>query len=148
MVGTRIFRNGEEPGKPFGVVQRPQKLRDGLPAEPHRAVGHQEMYRAVGVPDVEVRLERSQRFWIVTNRSNDDARLARMVLSRLLHPVPDATADTALVIEQQEWHGPRHSSNACVTAVRTLDIVGLGPSTRPTSRPFRNMIKVGVTSTP
>ncbi len=37
-----------------------------------------------------------------------------------------------------------HDSKGWVTTFRTLDTVGDGPSTRPTSLPFRNMIKVGV----
>lgn len=96
-------------------------------------------------------MERQQRIRIVANRLYDEVRLARTALRRLLDPMPNSSADSALVIEQQDWRGLRlrqsgsfHDSNGCVTAVMTLDTVGCGPSTRPTSFPFRNIIKVGV----
>jgi hypothetical protein len=59
-----------------------------------------------------------------------------------LHPMPNVAADGAFVVEQQDWFelvqglehlASVHDSNGCVTAVRTLDTVGDGPSARPTS---------------
>jgi len=52
------YSDGETPGKPFGVGQTPQNLGNGFSAELHRAIGHEKMDRLVGVPDVEVWVER------------------------------------------------------------------------------------------
>ena len=49
--------DGETPGKPFGVGQTSQNLGNGFSAELHRAIGHEEMDRLIGIPDVEVRIE-------------------------------------------------------------------------------------------
>ena len=89
----------ETPGKPFGVGQTPQNLGNGFSAELHRAIGHEEMDRLVGIPDVEVRMERQQRVRVVANRLNDEVHLTRTALCRLLHPMPKAAADSAFVIE-------------------------------------------------
>src|SRR5450755_1924784 len=56
---------GKTSGEPFGLVESPENLCDGFPAELHRPVGHQKMDRRVGVPDIEIRVERSQRVGIV-----------------------------------------------------------------------------------
>src|SRR5208282_5688554 len=52
------YLDGETPGKPFSVRQTPQDLGNGFSAELHRAVRHKEMDRLIGIPDVEVRMER------------------------------------------------------------------------------------------
>jgi len=93
------YADGETPGKPFGVGQTPQNLGNGFSAELHRTIGHEEMDRLIGIPDVKVRMERQQRIRIVGNRLYDEARLTRFALCRLLHPMPNAAADGALVIE-------------------------------------------------
>ena len=74
------YADGETPGKPFGAGQPPQNLGDSFSAELHRAIGHEEMDRLVGIPDVEVRLERLERIRVVANRLHDEARLARTAL--------------------------------------------------------------------
>ena len=51
------YADGEAPGKPFGVGQTSQNLGNGFSAELHRAIGHEEMDRLIGIPDVEVRIE-------------------------------------------------------------------------------------------
>jgi hypothetical protein len=99
------YADGETPGKPFGVGQTPQNLGNSLSAEPHRPIGHEEMDRLIGIPDVELWIERPQHLRIVTNWLNDEARRARTALRRLLHPMPNSSADGALVIEQQDWLG-------------------------------------------
>jgi hypothetical protein len=53
------YADGKTPGKPFGVGQTPQHLGNGFAAEIHRAIGHEEMDRIVGIPDIEVRMEPS-----------------------------------------------------------------------------------------
>ena len=52
------YADGETPGKPFSVGQTSQNLGNGLSAELHRPIGHEEMDRLIGIPDVEVRMER------------------------------------------------------------------------------------------
>jgi len=52
------YADRETPGKPFGVGQTSQNLGDGFSAKLHRAIGHEEMDRLIGIPDVEVRMER------------------------------------------------------------------------------------------
>jgi hypothetical protein len=52
------YAGGETPGKPFGVGQTPQNLGNGFSAELHRAIGHEEMDRLVGIPDIELWMER------------------------------------------------------------------------------------------
>jgi hypothetical protein len=93
------YADGETPGKPFGVGQTPQNLGDGFSPELHRAIGHEEMDRLIGIPDVEIRMERQQRIRIVADRLYDEARLARPALWRPLHPMPNAAADGTFVIE-------------------------------------------------
>jgi hypothetical protein len=93
------YADGETPGKPFGAGQISQDLSNGFSAELHRAIRHEEMDRLIGIPDVEVRMERQQRVRIVANRLYDEARPARTDLRRPLHPMPDAAADSAFVIE-------------------------------------------------
>jgi hypothetical protein len=93
------YAEGKTPREPSGVGQIPQNLRNGFPSELHRAVGHQDMDRRIGVPDIEFWIEQSERLRIVTNRSYDDARLSRFVLRRLLDPTPDPAADRAFVVE-------------------------------------------------
>ncbi len=46
------YVDGETPGKPFGVGQASQNLGNGFSAELHRAIGHEEMDRLIGIPDV------------------------------------------------------------------------------------------------
>src|ERR1700685_139598 len=41
------YSDGETPGKPFGVRQTPQNLGNGLSAELHRSIGHDEMDRLI-----------------------------------------------------------------------------------------------------
>ena len=50
--------DAEKPGKPFGVGQTPENLGNGFSPELHRAIGHEEMDRFIGIPDVEARMER------------------------------------------------------------------------------------------
>ena len=52
------YADAETPGKPFGVGQTSQNLGNGFSTELHRAIGHEEMDRLIGIPDVEVRMER------------------------------------------------------------------------------------------
>jgi hypothetical protein len=96
------YSHGETPRKPFSVRQTPQNLGNGFSAEFHRAIGHEEMDRRVGVPDVEIRMERQQRIRVVANRLYDEARLTQTALCRPLHPMPNAATDSAFVIEQQD----------------------------------------------
>ena len=93
------YADGKTPGEPFGVGQHPQNLGNGFSAEFHRTVGHEEMDRLIGIPDVEVRMERQQCIRVVANRLYDEGRLARTVLRRLLHPMSNASADGAFVVE-------------------------------------------------
>ena len=103
--------DGEAPGEPFGLVESPEYLGDGFPSKLHRAVGHQKMDRRVGVPDIEIRIERSQRVRIVADRPFDEPRLARWTLSRSLDPAGNAAADPAFAVEQEDglsfygWNG-------------------------------------------
>ena len=90
---------GENPCEPFGIGQIPERLRDGFPSELHRAIGHEDMDRFIGIPDIEVRIERAKRLRIVTNRLFEDARLVRFALCRLLNPMRNAAANTAFVVE-------------------------------------------------
>jgi hypothetical protein len=99
------YSEGETPGKPFGVGQTPQDLGNGFSAELHRAIGHKKMDRLVGIPDIEFWMERQKRIRIIANRLYDETRGARFALCRPLHPMPDAAADGALVVEQQDWLG-------------------------------------------
>jgi hypothetical protein len=111
--------HGKAPGEPFGLVKRPEHLGDRFPSELHRAIGHQEMDGRVGVPDIELRIERSQRLGIVANRPFDEAGLARRTAGSSLDPAGDAATDAALAVEQQDRLGV-YDSNGCVTAVRRL----------------------------
>ena len=97
--------DGKAPGEPFGLVESPEHLGDGFPAELHRTVGHQKMDRRVGVPDIEIRIERSQRVRIVADRPFDEPRLARWTLSRSLDPAGNAAAHTAFAVEQEDGLG-------------------------------------------
>lgn len=94
------YADGETPGEPFGVGQTSQNLGNSFSPEFHRAVGHEEMDRLIGIPDVKVRVKRQERIRVVANRLYDEARLARPALRRPLHPMPKAAADGAFVIEQ------------------------------------------------
>jgi hypothetical protein len=91
--------HGKTGGKPFGFGQIPQNLRDSFPSELHRTIGHQDMDRLIGIPNIEVRMQQSERLRVVPNRSYDDARLARSVLRRPLYPMPKAAANGALIVE-------------------------------------------------
>jgi hypothetical protein len=93
------YADGEPPGEPFSVGQTSQNLGNGFSTELHRAIGHEEMDRLIGIPDVEVRMERQQRIRIVANRSHDETYLARPVLCRPLHPMTNEAADGAFVIK-------------------------------------------------
>ncbi len=94
--------DAEAPGEPRGAVQSAQDLGNGLPAELHRTIRHDEMNRCVGVPDIEVWMERAEHRRIATDRTHDDAALSRPVLCRRTHPVRNAAADAALIVEQQD----------------------------------------------
>jgi len=59
----------ETSGKPSCAPQSPQNFSDGFSAALHRAIGHQDVDRRVGVPDIKVRIERLERLRIVANRS-------------------------------------------------------------------------------
>jgi hypothetical protein len=61
------------------------------------------MDRRIRIPDIEIGIERPKRSGVVTNGLYDDARLARFALRRFLHPMPDMAADSAFVIEQENW---------------------------------------------
>ena len=63
------------------------------------------MNRRVGIPYIKVRIELSEFFGVVTNRSYDNARLSRFVLGRLLDPMTDRPANSAFVVEQKNWFG-------------------------------------------
>ncbi len=93
------YADGETPGKPFGIGQTPQDLGDGFSAELHRTIGHEDMDRLIGIPDIELWIERQQNLRIVTDRLHDEAHLARRASCRLLHPMPNAAANRAFVIE-------------------------------------------------
>jgi hypothetical protein len=96
------YAYGETPGKPFGLGKSPQNLGNGLSTEFHRTIGHEEMDRLIGIPDVKVRMERQERIGVVTNGLRDETRLARTALCRPLHPVPNAATDGAFVIELKD----------------------------------------------
>jgi len=93
------------------------------------------MDRLIGIPNIEIRIQRPKHLGIVTDGSYDDGRFARFALRRPLHPMPNVAADGAFVIEQENWLSlPLHQrqlasapdSKGCVTAVRTPDTVGDG----------------------
>jgi hypothetical protein len=65
------------PREPSGVRQIPQSLRDGFPSQLHRAIGHQDVDRFIGIPDVEIGIERPKPLRVVTNGLYEEARLAR-----------------------------------------------------------------------
>jgi len=71
------YPHGKAPGEPPGLVETAEHLGNGFPSELHRAVGHEKMDRRVGVPDIEIWIERSQRVGIVANRPVDEPRLSR-----------------------------------------------------------------------
>src|ERR1019366_4836522 len=107
----------------------------------------------VGIPDIQALIESPQLLGILANRSYDNRSHARSFLRLLLHPIGNGSTDSTLVVKQQDWRGllfDLHNSNSfhdsygCLTRVRMFDTSGLGPSSRPTTAPFRNMIRVGV----
>jgi hypothetical protein len=93
------YADSETPGKPFGVGQPSQNLGNGFSAELHRAIGHEEMDRLIGIPDVEVWMERKKRIRVIANRLYDEACLARTAPCRPLYPMSNAATDGAFVIE-------------------------------------------------
>jgi hypothetical protein len=95
----------ETPGEPFGLVESPEHLGDGFPSKLHRAVGHQEMDRRVGVPDIEIRIERPECVRIVADRPFDEPRLARWTLSSSVDPAGNAAAHPAFAVEQEDGLG-------------------------------------------
>src|ERR1700691_1402088 len=54
------YGEGKTSGEPFCVGQPAQNFGDGLSAELHRAIGHEEMDGFVGVPDIEAGMQRQQ----------------------------------------------------------------------------------------
>jgi len=97
--------DGKAPGEPFCLIESAEHLGNGFPTELHRAVGHQKMDRRVGVPDIEIRIERSQGVRIVAYWPFDEPRLARWALSRSLDPAGNAAAHTAFAVEQEDGLG-------------------------------------------
>src|ERR1700733_956643 len=59
--------DGENPCEPFSATQIPQNLRNGFPSDLHRAIGHQDMNRRIGVPYIEFRIEQPEFIRIITN---------------------------------------------------------------------------------
>jgi len=59
------------------------------------------MNRCIGIPDVEIGIERPKPLRVVTNGLYEDARLTRFAPRRLLHPMPNVAADSAFVIEEE-----------------------------------------------
>jgi hypothetical protein len=59
------------------------------------------MDRLIGIPNIEIGIERPKFLRIVTNGLYDDARLVRFALRRPLHPMPNVAADSAFVIEEE-----------------------------------------------
>jgi hypothetical protein len=57
------------------------------------------MDRRIGIPDIEIRIQRPKPPGIVTDGLCDDVRLASFALRRPLHPMPNVAADSAFVIE-------------------------------------------------
>jgi hypothetical protein len=111
------------------------------------------MNGCVGIPDIQVLIESPQLIGILAYRPYDNRSRAQSCVNLLLDPIGDASTDAALVVEQQNWHGLQfdlhdpisfHDSYGCFTKPRRVDASGLGPSSRPTIAPFRNMISVGV----
>jgi len=96
----------EGPCEPPGIGQTAEDFRNSLPTQLHGAIGHEEMNRRIGIPNTELRIERPKRLGVITNRSDDEARLSRLALRRLPDPIPDVTANIALVVEQQDWLCP------------------------------------------
>ena len=90
---------GKTPREPFCVGQIPERLRDGFPSELHRAIRHQDVDRLIGIPDIEIGIERPKPTGVVTNGLYEDARLTCLALRRRLHPVSNMTTDSAFVIE-------------------------------------------------
>jgi hypothetical protein len=45
--------DGKTGSEPFGIGQISQNLRDGFSSELHRAIGHQDMDRLIGIPNIE-----------------------------------------------------------------------------------------------
>src|SRR3984885_5722541 len=80
------------------------------------------MDRLIGVPNIQVRLERPKRFRVVANLSYDDAGLARSTQRRLLYPIPNAATHGAFIVEKEDrlclllHRGASfQDSNGCVT---------------------------------
>ena len=96
------YGGGKTPREPFCVGQIPERLRDGFPSQFHRTIGHQDVDRFVGIPDVEVRIKRPKPLRIVTNRLYEDARLTGFALRRPLHPMPDMATDSAFIIKEED----------------------------------------------
>jgi hypothetical protein len=93
------YGGSETPREPSCVGQIPERLRNRFPSKLHRAFGHQDVDCLIGIPDIEIGIERPKHPGVVTNGQYDDARLARLVLRRPLHPVPNMTTDSAFVVE-------------------------------------------------
>ena len=87
----------EAPGEPPCSGQASQDVRNGVSAELHGTIRHQEVDRRIGVPDIQVRIQRTKRIWIIPDGPFHDA-----CLSRQLNPTGDVATDAAFVIEQQD----------------------------------------------
>jgi hypothetical protein len=69
--------DGEKRREPSGVWQIPQNFSHGFTAKLHRAIGHEDVDGCVGIPNIELRIERPKLFGIIADRPFDDAGFAR-----------------------------------------------------------------------
>ena len=68
------------PSEPFCVGQIPERLCDGFSSEFHRAIWHQDVNRLIGIPDIEIGIERPKPAGVVTDGLYENARVARFAL--------------------------------------------------------------------
>ena len=68
------------PREPFCVGQIPERLCDGFSSEFHRAIGHQDVDGFIGIPDIEIGIERPKPAGVVTDGLYENARVARFAL--------------------------------------------------------------------
>jgi hypothetical protein len=158
--------DGKTPREPLGSRQTTQHFGYRFAAGIHRAIGLQRMDDGVGIPDIEVRIERAKFGRVIAYGARIELWQSRSLVRVFLHPLTDAVAYRAGAIEKQQ--GPAWVShvvmstlashthermidgrilNGCVTTAMTLDSDGCMPSTSPTSRPSRNIMNVGVPCT-
>jgi len=74
----------------LGSRQPAEHFSDRLTAGFHRAIGHQQMDGRVGIPDIEVRIERAKFGPIITDSARREPSQPRTAVGCFLHPAPYA----------------------------------------------------------